>query len=96
MARPTNQHILDKITETDKSLRSEIGALGNITLQLQADVKILNEYMIGQKAIEGYRSKPNGQSEGINKALVSIVLKFLGVIATVLGILYMVIKELTQ
>lgn len=85
------------IAETHKKLdrlQSELSAMSNIVMNLQSDVRILNEYMIGVKAVENYRKNQGGNGQQvINKELVNVVLKFLAVLSTALGIVYLLVKE---
>lgn len=103
----TNDELFKRLTEVNKSLRSELGAVSTIVLSLQddmrdlkEDVKIFNDYMIGQKAIDDYKNKSRSNGTGttmnLNKEFVNVVIKFLGVVTTILGILYFTIKELVR
>lgn len=90
MAKPTILEVYKKL----ERLHNELSAMGNIVMNLQTDVRVLNEYMIGEKAVEAYRKGQSGNGhQVINKELVNVVLKFLAVLSTALGIVYLLVKE---
>ena len=84
---PTNADLKHEIRNVEKALRSELGSMGAIVMDLKETVNKLDDYMVEQKAIEKYKSlHPELPAESkINADLVKIAIGVITLAGAMIG-----------
>lgn len=92
MVKPTNTDIFRKLTDVEKNQ----GSMLKMIEDHEARIRPLENWKIAyEAAVKALEGMPGRKVTDLNDEFIKIIFKFLTVVTTLLGIIYLLIKQLT-